>query len=140
MEVLKRIADLAAGDARIAIQTLRYASYNAEIKGKQKIEEDEVKQGFEKASEIKRKYILQRLGKHYQLIYEIVRENAGITSGELFSIYRDRCKKLGLSPISNRSISNYIKTLQNIHLIKTEKAGIRGNVRKFYVSKDFLNV
>ncbi|RLI41706.1 hypothetical protein DRO69_11265, partial [Candidatus Bathyarchaeota archaeon] len=62
----------------------------------------------------------------------------GITSGELFSIYRGRCKKLGLLPISDRSISNYIKTLQNIHLIRTEKAGIRGNVRKFYVSKDFL--
>ncbi len=97
-KILKQIADLAAGDARIAIQTLKYATFNAEKEGKSKIDSDDVKKGFEEVGEIKRKYMLEKLGEHHKLIYEIIRENPGITSSELISTYRSECRRRGLGP------------------------------------------
>jgi len=131
-DILEKIADLAAGDARIAIQTLRNAAYNAERKGKHRIEEDDVKQGFEEVSEIKRKYMLQKLSEHHRLIYQIIKENPGITSSKLLTTYRELCRRMGLRPKSDRSVSNYISTLLGFDLIRSERIKIRGNVRKFY--------
>jgi len=133
-KILERIADLAAGDARIAIQTLRNAAYNAERKGKKRIEEDDVKQGFEEVSEIKRKYMLQKLTEHHRLIYQIIKKNPGITSSKLLTTYRELCRRTGLHPKSNRSVNNYILTLLGFDLIRSERIRVRGNARRFLVS------
>lgn len=50
--ILERIAELAAGDARIAIQTLRNAAYNAELANKTRITEEDVEKGYEAVEEI----------------------------------------------------------------------------------------
>lgn len=52
-QVLELIADLSAGDARIAIQTLKNAAYIAERKGKSEITKDDVGRAYEEALEIK---------------------------------------------------------------------------------------
>ena len=139
-DILEKIADLAAGDARIAIQTLRNAAYNAERKGKRRIEEDDVKQGFEEISEIKRKYMLQKLSEHHRLIYQIIKKNPGITSRELTRTYISLCQKAGLTPKSKRSLSNYVSTLLNLHLIWGERVRTRGNVRKFFTGKKEFHI
>ena len=59
---MEQIADLSAGDARIAIQTLRNATYIAEKLGKSKITKDDVEKAYEEVMEIKKKYMLEKLG------------------------------------------------------------------------------
>ena len=132
IKILRRIADLAAGDARIAIQTLKYAAFNAEREGKRKIDESDVKKGFEEVKDIKRKYMLEKLGEHHKLIYEIIRENPGMTSCKLISTYKGECKNIGLEPKSPRTLSNYVNKLLILKHIKSTRASMRGNVRKFF--------
>ena len=131
---MEQIADLSAGDARIAIQTLRNAAYIAEKLGKSKITKDDVEKAYEEVMEIKKKYMLEKLGAHHKLIYEIVKKNPGITSGELISRYKSECKRMGLVPKSERTLSSYTNDLGDLHLIKAERAKTRGNIRIFQIS------
>jgi len=132
-KILEQVADLATGDARIAIQTLKYAAFNAEKEGKSKIYIDNVKKGFEEVKDIKRKYMLEKLGEHHRLIYEIIKKNPRITSSKLISTYRDECERIGLKPKSSRTLSNYLSKLVALKHIKCERASVRGNVRSFSV-------
>jgi len=131
-KVLEQIADLSAGDARIAIQTLRNAAYIAEKSNNTKITRENVEKAYEEVVEIKRKYMLEKLGEHHKLIYDIVKKNPGITSHNLFLKYRNECRKMGLVPKSERSLTSYTDDLINLHYVKIERAKVRGNVRKFF--------
>ncbi|MHA1827803.1 MAG: Cdc6/Cdc18 family protein, partial [Candidatus Heimdallarchaeaceae archaeon] len=131
-KVLEQIADLSAGDARIAIQTLRNAAYIAEKLDKSKITKDEVEKAYEEVMEIKKKYMLEKLGAHHKLIYEIVKKNPGITSHELLLKYRNECQEMSLMPKSERSLTAYINDLISLHYVNVERAKARGNVRKFF--------
>jgi orc1/cdc6 family replication initiation protein len=93
--ILEKIADLAAGDARIAIQTLRNSALIAEKSNKTKITSEDVEKAYEEVKEIKRKYMLEKLGEHHKLIYDIIKKNPGITSSELISAYRNECERIG---------------------------------------------
>jgi len=133
LKILKHVVDLAAGDARIAIQTLKYAAFNAEKEGKSRIEEDDVRRGFEEIKAIKRKYMLEKLGEHHRLIYEIIKKNLGITSSELILAYNSECRKKGLKPKSPRTLNNYLNELILLQHVKSERANVRGNVRIFKI-------
>lgn len=74
-KILEKIADLAAGDARIAIQTLRNSAFIAEKSDKSKITNEDVEKAYEEVREIKKKYMLEKLGEHHRLIYEIIKKN-----------------------------------------------------------------
>ena len=132
LKILKQIADLAAG-ARIAIQTLKYAAFNAEREGKTKIENKDITKGFEEIREVKRKYMLEKLGEHHKLIYEIIKKNPRIISGKLIMRYKSECRKIGLDPKSPRTLNNYLNRLIALKYIKSVRANMRGNVRLFSV-------
>jgi orc1/cdc6 family replication initiation protein len=132
--VLEKIADLAAGDARIAIPTLRNSALIAEKSNKPEITIEDVEMAYEEVKEIKRKYMLEKLGEHHKLIYDIIKKNPGITSGELISTYRNECERIGLESKSSRTLSDYLNELVALKHIKSERACVRGNVRFFSVS------
>ncbi len=133
-KTLELIADLAAGDARIAIQTLRNAAYIAEEQDKHRITSEDIEKAYEEVRELKRKYTLEKLGEHYKLIYQVIKENPGITSGKLYQAYRKICRKEGLESKSRRTLNNYIEKLITLKYVKSERASIRGNVRTFSVN------
>jgi cell division control protein 6 len=130
-EVLEEIADLACGDARMAIQTLRNSAIIAEKADRTRITLEDVGKAYEEIKEIKKKYMLEKLGEHYKLIYEIVRSSPGITSRELIKIYRNECKNRSLNPKSHRALNNYLNELMALGYIEQERASVKGNVRKF---------
>jgi len=117
-KVLEKIIELADGDARIAIQTLRSVTCNAE-------------KGYETIKEIKKKYILETLTPHHRLIVDLLRNGREISSTEFYDMYRKRAMKLGLKAKSRRSFNNYIAELNKLGYIKVERAKNRGNVRLF---------
>jgi orc1/cdc6 family replication initiation protein len=133
-EVLEEIADLAAGDARIAIQTLKNSGFIAEKSNKTKITKEDVERAYEEVKEIKRKYMLEKLGEHHKLIYDIIKKNPGITSSELISAYKNECERIGMESKSSRTLSDYLNELIALKQIKSERASVRGNVRVFSVS------
>jgi len=76
-EILEKIAELASGDARIAIQTLRSAAHNAERASKSEITEEDVEKGYEAVKEIKKKYELDKFTPHHKLIVRILKKHGG---------------------------------------------------------------
>jgi len=132
-KVLELIAKLANGDARIALQTLKSAAQIAEDLGRSKIMIEDVVKARKKLEEVKKRYRLKALGGHYELIYEIIKENNGITSRELYTRYTEKCLEKGLNPKSYRSLNNYLQELIRMGYIKTEQVNMKGKVRKFAI-------
>jgi len=129
--ILERIADLAAGDARIAIQTLNNAAFNAERSDKSRISDQNVSKAYEEVKEIKKKYYLERLTPHHKLMVEIVKRKTGISSSVFYQTYKKEVGKHALTPKSGRTFNNYVQDLIELGYLKVERAGRRGNVRLF---------
>ena len=134
-KVLELIAKLANGDARVALQTLKNAAQIAEDLGRGKITIEDLVKARKKLEEVKKRYRLKALGEHYELIYEIIKENNGITSRELYTRYTEKCLEKGLNPKSYRSLNNYLQELIRMGYIKIERVNMKGNIRRFVVKQ-----
>ena len=132
--ILERIADLAAGGARIAIQTLKNAAFIAERSCESRISDQDLSKAYVEVKEIKKKYYLERLTSHHKLIVEITQKNPGILSKDLYDDYVLQAKKSGVTPKSKRTISNYINQLIEFNYLKVDRAKARGNVRSFRIT------
>ncbi|MEM0084926.1 MAG: primase-like DNA-binding domain-containing protein [Thermoproteota archaeon] len=94
---------------------------------------EDVKKAYEEVKDIKRKYLLEKLGEHHKLIYEIVKKNPSITSSEFYEVYKKEVKEHGLNPKSDRTFNNYINELIELGYLKVDRAKTRGNIRLFNV-------
>lgn len=133
-KTIKKIAELADGDARVAIQTLKNAALNAENDFSNMIKEKHVKEGFNSAKELKKSYLLNKLSSHHRLLLDLVKEKKAIHSGHLWKVYMERCAKLKKQPIALRTFSEYMNKLIELDLIQWDRALVRGKVRVFRIS------
>lgn len=132
--IIRRVAKLAKGDARIAIQTLKHAANYADVYASNSIQQHHVKSGVTIARNAKKKYVLQKLSEHHQLIYGIVQDFGEIRSGELWTEYLRRCKQAGMQAAAPRTFSLYLKRLEDLQIVTSSRAlGVKGNVRVFRV-------
>ena len=130
---LRFISKLAEGNARTAIQTLRNAAYIADNEQSPNIKLVHIKNGYNSSKDMERSYLLNRLNSHQRLLYELVKENKEINSGELWREYLERCKKLQKHPIAIRTYSEYMNKLIEMELVYWDRALVRGKVRVFKV-------
>lgn len=133
-QILEKIADLAAGDARIAIQTLKNAAFNAERSGESRLSDQDVNKAYEEVKEIKKKYYLERLTLHHKLIVEIAKSQPGITSRRFYQLYKQKARKRLFTPKSSRTFTNYVHDLIELGYLKVKRVKVRGNVRSFRVT------
>jgi orc1/cdc6 family replication initiation protein len=113
---LRYIADAAAGDARIAITTLRTAAREADRRGSNAIPGDLIRDSVPEArQEIQRKN-LDQLKPHQKVLYEIVEEHGEIDPGQLYRLYQERVT----NPKSNRTVRTYLNKLATYDLIEAE--------------------
>lgn len=82
--------------------------------------------GWNSAKNLKKTYLLNKLTLHHRLLYELVKENKEIKSGELWKIYLEKCKNLKTQPIALRTYSQYMNKLIEPDLVKWERALVRG--------------
>jgi Cdc6-like AAA superfamily ATPase len=85
-ELLYIVAQLACGDARIAIHTLKNAAYLAEKENHKKITVSHVKRAWNSAKDLKKSYLLRKLTDHHRLLHELIAKNKGILSGDLWRL------------------------------------------------------
>jgi len=130
-KTLDRIAELAEGDARVAIQTLKNAAYNAENELSRKIKEKHIREGYNSAKDIKKTYLLNKLTTHHRLLYDLVKERKTIHSGHLWKVYLERCAELNKQAIALRPFSEYMNKLIELDLVQWDRALVRGKVRVF---------
>jgi cell division control protein 6 len=130
--ILRLIAQLATGDARVAIQTLKNAAYIAERNSQNAITATHVRQAWNDSKTVKKAFILHKLTDHHKLLFELIAENAGILSGDLWRLYLRTCPTKSLKPIAVRTYSDYCNKLVESGLIRAKRAAIQGKVREFH--------
>lgn len=129
--LLRTVAALADGDARIAIQTLKNAAYLAEKDDRREITASHVRRAWHAAKDLKKTYLLRKLTDHHKLLHELIAKNRGILSGDLWRLYLKTCKTRQIKPIAIRTYSDYCSKLVELGLIQAKRPAIHGKVREF---------
>lgn len=112
-DVVTMIGNRAAGDARVAIRTLRQAAQLAKEHNRDCISEEMVEESLPEAkAEIQRQNI-DRLNPDQELLHEIITEHGTISPGELYEEYEQKAE----DPKSRRMVRNYLQKMERYDLI-----------------------
>ena len=130
-QTLRQIAEMASGDARVAIHTLQAAAQLAENKQLDAICADILKKEWDNARGAKQDYILQTLTEDHRILYQIVKQRGQILSGDLWQEYLQCCEAVKRKPLAPRTFSDYVNRLAHTDLITSERARVKGKVRLF---------
>lgn len=115
-EQLTQIAEVAAGDARIAIGILRAAAREAHEQGLDRITDDLIEEGIPEAkAEIRQKHV-QKLTDHQRVLYDVIVEHGEIAPGDLYEAYSDRVD----DSKSRRMMRNHLQKMQQYNLVRAE--------------------
>lgn len=133
-ETLERIAGLAGGDSRVAIQTLRDAAFYAQGEGDQKINGSHVMRSWSEIREANSSHLLSRLTEHHAMLYHIVKEAKRILSNDLWKAYQEECVECQKQPISTRTFPIYVNELRDANLVKISRAPVKGRVREITIA------
>jgi Cdc6-like AAA superfamily ATPase len=113
---LRYIADAAAGDARIAISTLRTAARVADRQGMDSLPESVIVDAVPEAREEIQRKNLDQLKPHQKVLYEIIEEHETIAPGTLYERYREQVA----DPRSDRTLRTYLNKLATYDLVVPE--------------------
>ncbi|MEN3011014.1 MAG: AAA family ATPase [Candidatus Bipolaricaulaceae bacterium] len=133
--ILRAIARLSSGDARIAIQTLRMAANLAEQEGSKAIKDQHVQKAYQGVKELKKHYELKSLSPHQRVVYEIIKAQPNITSSNLRRRYIEACKGMGAQALSERSYNACLEKLIKAGLIARKRLNVRGRVFAYFAAE-----
>ena len=128
---LRYIASQSGGSARIALEILRRAASLAEQKRAPAVGRQHVEQACLASNGSRIDYLLDLHGQHFRMIYTLIKEHPGILSNELWQTYRAMCQNLEQTPVASRTLSWYLRKLFVLRLITAERAGPRGNLKRY---------
>lgn len=114
-ELLSKIAALCGGDARVALQTLKVAAINAELKGLDRITIEEAKEAAKCTRKHRLSYLFGKLNGFQKTIFEVLRENGRMRSPELY----ERCKWAGNQFLPKRTYRHYMRKMVGLGLVRT---------------------
>jgi orc1/cdc6 family replication initiation protein len=112
-EQLHLIADAAAGDARVAIATLRTAARIARQNGTTRITESVVERAVPEAKSEVRQKTTDKLTEHQQVLHSLITEAGEIAPGTLYDRY---CATVE-NPRTRRTMRNHLAKLEQYNLI-----------------------
>ena len=114
---LQRIAELADGDARVALGILRAAAEEAERKGWPSLRDSSIESALAKALQLERETKLAQLSEHQRVLYDCLKEGA-LPAAELFQAYRKACKRAKLELQNDRTTRKYLERLSKLGLVR----------------------
>jgi orc1/cdc6 family replication initiation protein len=113
---LYRIADAAAGDARLAIGILRTAASKADRENQERITNDILLNAAEDArAQIKQKSI-DSLTPHQRVVYNIVRDRGPLGPSEIHDRYTEEVD----DPRTKRTVRTYLSKMAQYNLLEAE--------------------
>mgnify|MGYP006275416003 CR=1 FL=1 len=110
---LERIADAAAGDARLAIGILRSAARAAERKDADEITDAIIAEAVPTAETEMRQADVANLTPDQVAVFEVVREHGPVSPGDIYEAYRERVD----DPRSERTVRSYLSKMQQYDLL-----------------------
>ncbi|MFB6100713.1 MAG: Cdc6/Cdc18 family protein [Candidatus Nanohalobium sp.] len=115
-EQLEEIAAKAGGDARIALNTLRFAAREAERQEKGEITDGIIDESVSEAFDENRLESLDRLNEHQKTAYSILQEEGEMQIGELYDRYQEEVD----DPKSRRTLLRYLKKMVNYDILEMQ--------------------
>ena len=109
--VIKQISELAGGDARIAIQTLRRAAAAAEEAGRDGIDKRVVSQILKPWCNIVQEQRQADLTEDERAIVQQAIQHAPVGTTRLRQLYAAYCHNTGRQPVARRTFSKYVRRL-----------------------------
>jgi len=113
---LYRIADAAAGDARLAIGILRTAASTADRENYERITDDILLDAAEDARAQIRQKSLDSFTPHQRVVYNIVREHAPVGPSEIHERYTEDVD----DPRTKRTVRTYLSKMTQYNLLEAE--------------------
>ncbi len=120
---LHRVANLARGDARVALMTLKTLAEDAERKDQDKIPEDAIGKAYERFTKQEQKEAMERLNGHQKLLLAIVGEKKSVKPDELYAEFEKRCKTEKLEEINERTVRKYLERLVRMKAVGSKGEG-----------------
>lgn len=115
-EKLRSIAADANGDARVAVNTLRFAAQEAESQKKQEVNQEIIEEAVSNAFNEERLKSLKQLNKHQKAVYEILEEEDELGMSQLYDEYRDRVD----DSRTKRTLRRYLNKMEAYNVISAE--------------------
>lgn len=116
---IRRIVASSGNNAHLAMESLRLAASQAEADRSSVVLNKHVDFAVEEAQRTVRTRSLGRLNDHQRVLYEIVKEQKEINSGELHKQYQEKMKE----PLTERGVRNYLQKLVLYGFIKSKGEG-----------------
>jgi len=118
-EQLERVAMLADGDARLAIDSLRVVAERSEKAGEDELQDRFIEDAVSTAQEEIDSKTLEKLNDDQKLLYDILKEEEELKAGEIHRRYREQAD----DPVVKRTVRKYLAKLERLGLIETEGRG-----------------
>ncbi|AGB15322.1 orc1/cdc6 family replication initiation protein [Halovivax ruber XH-70] len=113
-EQLRRIADAAAGDARVAIGILRSAATRAQGRGDDRLTDSLLEDAIPDARNAIRQKTIENLPTHQRTLYDVIDEHGEIEPSDLYEAYEDRADE----PKTRRTVRNYLTKMAHYDLVE----------------------
>ena len=126
---LEVISGRSNGDARVAIQSLRAAAYQADKSRGGQIRVSDIDAGLKSTNGLRRRYALKSLSEHHRLLHHLIKEAGGVSVAELWKRYGIEARKHGLESMARRTFNHYKQQLIANRLIKERPGRGRRNTR-----------
>jgi cell division control protein 6 len=121
------------GDARRAIELLRVAGEIAEREQSDKVKEEHIRIAAQKMEEDKEVTALKSYPLHEKLVIISVMKAAGLSTGEIYSAYKNLCKITRQKELTQRRVTQILSEIEMSGIIsgKIVHQGIHGRTKKY---------
>ena len=122
-----------SGDARRAIDLLRVAAEIAERTQNDTISEEHVRNASQKIEEDKEVVALRSYPLHEKLLIMAIMKSSEISTGEVYSAYKNLCKDVGQKELTQRRTTQMLSEIEMSGIIsgRIVHQGTHGNTKKF---------
>ncbi len=121
------------GDARRAIDLMRVAGELAEREQSETVNENHIREASQKIEENKEVTALQSYPLHEKLLVIAVMKTSGLSTGEIYTTYKNLCKVVGQKELSTRRVTQMLSEVELSGIISGRiiHQGIHGRTKKF---------
>ena len=116
---LRQIAEAAAGDARVAISSLRVAAQKAKAEGLEQLTDEVIAEATPEAKAEIRRRNLQKLSDDQRVLYDVVSEYEEIRPDALYEAY---CEQVD-DPRTRRTVRSYLQKMRRYNLVEARGKG-----------------
>ena len=122
-----------SGDARRAIDLLRVAAEIAERTQNDLVSEEHVRNASQKIEEDKEIVALRSYPLHEKLLIMAIMKSSEISTGEVYSAYKNLCKDVGQKELTQRRTTQMLSEIEMSGIISgmIVHQGTHGNTKKF---------